>query len=68
MDWIWLEFKHREWRALFLATEYREYRRGVPPASAKQNPEELVKWALSEFAKLEQTINMLEQRIKALEA
>ena len=51
-----------------MATEYREYRRGVPPASAKQNPEELVKWALSEFAKLEQTIITLEQRIKVLEA
>ena len=51
-----------------MAAEYRDYRRGVPPASAKQNPEELVKWALSEFAKLEQTIILLEQRVKDLEA
>lgn len=51
-----------------MVAEYKEYRRGVPPASAKQNPEEFVKWVMSEFAKLEQTIILLEQRVKSLEA
>ena len=43
-----------------------EYKRSLPPAKA--NPEEIMKWALNEFAKLEQVITTQNDRIKALEA
>ena len=46
--------------------EIKGYKRSLPPAKA--NPEEIMKWALNEFAKLERVITTQNERIKALEA